>query len=321
MDMLSKWFRHTLLYGRGARDDTIAPFVPIGDICLDELRMSEQSSARLRFRALARQPESQFALAEAALCIAWEDHGQNNLESALRQLDDMAATVGARIDTSTAPGEIIDALNHYLFRELGFRGNTWDYDHTDNSYLDRVLETRVGLPIALSTIYMEIGWRLGLPLAGVALPGHFLTRYRIVQDGQEELYIDPFHQGRLWSRDECEQQIRRIYGSVTAPLIETIMRPPSRQAILLRMLRNLKHTYLANQQFEPALAAVERILLLVPNEAEEVRDGALLYANLGYIQRALENLERYAALAPAAADLAEIQRYAVTLTEQLARRN
>jgi regulator of sirC expression with transglutaminase-like and TPR domain len=104
-------------------------------------------------------------------------------------------------------------------------------------------------------------------------------------------------------------------------MIQSIMAPPSRRAILVRILRNLKHTYLANASFSHALAAVERILLLTPDDADEVRDRGLLHFRLGAYHRALEDLEYYATLAPAANDLPEIQKYARTLAEHMAQGN
>lgn len=280
--------------------------------------MRNQSLARRRFYQLISQPEAHLPLAEAALCIAWEDQGMGAPEVALQQLDWLAEAVRSRIDQDTSPHDAVAALNSHLFETLGFRGNTWDYENPANSFLDQVLATRIGLPITLAVIYLEVGWRLGLPVAGVALPGHFLARYT---QADVEIFIDPFHQGRLWSRAECEEQIVKVYGEVAPPLIETIMQPPSRRAILVRMLRNLKHTYMSWSDFAQALAAVERILLLTPDDAQEVRDRGLLRSRLGYLHRALEDLERYAALAPAAPDLPHIRTYARSLVEHITHGN
>lgn len=277
--------------------------------------MSSQSPARVRFRTLINQPESQLPLAEAALCIAWEDQRSGNPAAALHELDALAEEIRARMVGITNPHDAVAALNAYLFGTLGFRGNSWDYDNPANSFLDRVLITRIGLPITLAVIYMEIGWRLGLPVAGAALPGHFLARYTLPG---EEIFIDPFNRGRLWSRAECEQQITKVYGAISNPLLETILQPPSRRAILARMLRNLKHTYINRSDFEHALAAVERILLLMPDDAQEIRDRGLLQARLGSFHRALEDLERYAVLVPAAPDLPTIHSYARSLADYIA---
>jgi regulator of sirC expression with transglutaminase-like and TPR domain len=275
------------------------------------------SPARQRFLNLIRQPEPQLPLAEAALCIAWEDQRHNILAPALQQLDSMADRVRPRLAGIARPDEpqrVVDVLNTFLFDEMGFRGNTQDYDNPNNSFLDQVLATRSGLPITLSIVYMTIGWRLGLPIAGVALPGHFLARYASSED---ELFIDPFNQGRLWSREECVQQVQRIYHNAPATLVAEIMQPPSRKAILVRILRNLKHAYMQRDAFAQSLAAVERILLLLPGDAAEVRDRGLIYSRLGQHHRALEDLEYYASQTPTAPDLPQIQSFARSLAENM----
>ncbi|NWG20087.1 MAG: tetratricopeptide repeat protein [Chloroflexi bacterium] len=276
------------------------------------------SAARRRFRAIARLPDDQMNLAEAALCIAWEEQGEGNPAASLQAIDDMAAAARAYIEGKAGPRTIIAALNQYLFGELGFRGNHWNYSDPANSFLDRVITRRVGLPILLSVLYLEIGWRLQLPLAGLALPGHFLVRY--IDPAGEDLYIDPFNRGRLWTLAECHTQIAAFAGNVTPALVRRMMAPPSPRAILIRLLRNLKSAYLEREQFDRALAVVERIILLDPDPAE-LRDRGLLRARLGQVYGALTDLERYAQLAPQAPDLDSIQRQARALAENLAPHN
>jgi regulator of sirC expression with transglutaminase-like and TPR domain len=268
------------------------------------------SPARKRFQELIRQRGPQLALAEAAQCIAWEDQGAGAPEEVLRQLDGIAAAAQPRLAGRREPQQVVEALNDYLFGELGFRGNSVGYSEPANSFLDRVLATRTGLPITLSVVYMEVGWRLGLPVSGVALPGHFLARYTAPD---REFYIDPFQRGLLWSRGACEERIAAAYGSITPTLAAQVMAPPSRPAILVRMLRNLKHSYLERAEPALALTAVERLLLVTPHDWHELRDRGLLHARLGAIYQALEDLDRYAREAPEATDLHEIQEYARAL--------
>ncbi|HJZ48991.1 MAG TPA: transglutaminase-like domain-containing protein [Roseiflexaceae bacterium] len=272
--------------------------------------MQHAHPARIRFRALIRQPEPRLNLAEAALCIAWEDQGHGRPEAALRELDELAEQARPRLAGSTQPLEIVIGLNSYLFGECGFHGNTWQYNDPANSFLDRVLETRAGLPITLCVIYMEIGWRLGLPVGGVALPGHFLARFGL---GPHAIFIDPFNRGRLWSQHQCETQIATFYGSATPQLVGNVMAPPTRRAILARILRNLKNLYADQEALPAALAASERILMLEPDNLEELRDRGLLRARLGQLHHALEDLDRYARMAPRAPDLPQIKQRAQML--------
>lgn len=276
--------------------------------------MSPRSPARERFRALVNVPDPVLPLAEAAACIAWEDQGVGAPDAVLRRLDTLATGLQPRLAGLHDHHQVVAVMIAYLCDELGFRGNTDDYHDPANSYLDRVLERYTGLPITLSVVYMEVGWRLGLPFAGVALPGHFIIRYG-APDG--DIYIDPFNGGRLWSYADCEQQITTAYGNSTPELIQHVMDPPTKRSILLRMLRNLKHTYLTREDIPRALATVERCVMLDHTDPHEIRDRGLLRLRLGQAHAALEDLERYTRLAPAAPDVAQLRELMRALAAQL----
>ncbi len=276
------------------------------------------ATARERFCDLVGLPEAELPLAEAALCISWEDQGVCDCEAALQHLDALAGAVRLRIEDVTRPYQVIAEMNDYLFGELGFQGNHNDYGNPANSFLDQVLERRIGLPIVLSVIYMEVGWRLGLPISGVALPGHFIARYTTCN---EEIFVDPFNGGRLWSWSECRQQVLSAYGQATPTIMQQVMLPPSKHEILSRILRNLKHTYFVTQDFQHALSAVERIILLNNDDIHEIRDRGLLGIRLGAILAGMEDLERYARVMPHALDLPELQQYASMVIGPLAAKN
>lgn len=280
--------------------------------------MRNRSPARRRFCALLRLDDAAINLAEAALCIAWEDQGRDDPRAALRELDTLAREASGRLAGEETPARRVAALNHYLFEELGFRGNTWSYSDPANSFLDQVLATRAGLPITLSIVYLEVGRRLGLPLEGLALPGHFLVRYA----GPEgDIYIDPFGRGRIWSRADCERQVVAAYGASGPALLARVMQPPSAREILARILRNLKNAYIEAQAFDLAYAAAERILMITPRDPQEIRDRGLIRAHLGQLHLALDDLDRYAADATDAADLAALRRQARGLAEAIVKGN
>jgi regulator of sirC expression with transglutaminase-like and TPR domain len=136
-----------------------------------------------------------------------------------------------------------------------------------------------------------------------------------------DLYIDPFNRGRLWTRGECETQAASFYGSATPALMEQVMAPPLKRDILARMLRNLKSTYAERGDFGHALAAVERIMLIEPDNVQELRDRGLLRGSVGQLHGALEDLDRYARRAPRAPDLPQIRQQARALAERLANGN
>jgi regulator of sirC expression with transglutaminase-like and TPR domain len=280
--------------------------------------MTTRHPARSRFCAQIARPDALLSLADAALCIAWEDRDEGNPDLALAQIAQIADGARAQLEGVTHAPTIIQTLNSYMFEELGFQGNTWSYGEPENSFLDHALQTRAGLPITLAIIYLEVGWRLGLPVAGVALPGHFIVCY---SSGEERIFIDPFQRGRRWSLAECETQIRLFYGALSPELVEAVLVAPSRHAILARVLRNLKGAYIERGDFAHAHAAVDRVLLIEPNSALDLRDRGLLRIRLGRNHLALEDLDGYVRMAPNPTDLSVIEKHALNLVERIGRRS
>jgi regulator of sirC expression with transglutaminase-like and TPR domain len=282
--------------------------------------MQHQSAARQIFAGLIRRPDPLVPLAEAALVVAWEDQGGDDPRAALAELDSFAAAAAASVCAASDAVGRVRALSRYLADELGFKGDPDCYRRPDpaNSYLDQVLARRAGLPIMLSLIYLEVGWRLALPLHGLALPGHFIVRFA---DPAGDIYLDPFGGGAIWSLADCERQIAGFYGESSPELTAMIMAPPGRGAIIARILRNLKQTHLGRNDAPRALAAVERLLLLDASDPGELRDRGLLRLRVGRTHAAVEDLERYARENPAATDLAEIKGFVRDLMARVAPRN
>jgi len=270
--------------------------------------------ARKRFAELASGPDHRIDLAEAALLIAQEEYPWLDVAAYLRRLDELAAAAGSELRQGLAPAERIARLNHFLFVECSFTGNSDDYYDARNSFLNDVLDRRTGIPISLSLVYSEVAQRLDLPVYGVSFPGHFLVKYV----GDEEIIIDPFF-GTVISTDECAQRLRGIYGD-EARFDRRLLRPATAREILVRMLSNLKQVYIQQSDFERALACVDRILLLAPDTPRELRDRGIIYQRLECFAAALQNFERYLRLAPDDATaqvirdlLPELQRQAAQL--------
>jgi regulator of sirC expression with transglutaminase-like and TPR domain len=258
---------------------------------------------RSKFAAAVARPEPEIDLATAALLVAAEEYPQLAPESYLRRLDEFAERVRDRQWDATAPVVVLQDLNRVLFEEEGFRGNVEAYYDPRNSFLNDVLDRRVGIPITLSLIYLEVGWRLGLPLHGVNFPGHFLVRY----DGEAlRLLIDPFQGGRVRFEDEAQDLLDHVYGG-SVRMQPTFLRPADRKDILLRMLENLKATYLNARDDERALAALERILLLAPDSPDHVRDCGMVLTRLGRGADAAAALRRYLELVPEAPDRVRVE--------------
>lgn len=272
---------------------------------------------RLTFARLVSGPEPAIDLAEAALLIAKEEYPDLEVARYLARLDDLARAVRQGAGGDGDPRRLIARLGDYLFRELGFRGNTDAYYDPRNSFLNDVLDRRLGIPITLSTVYMEVGRRLGVRLHGVGMPGHFLVKY---VGPDEELVIDPFHGGRVVSPADCQGILDRLSGG-TLRLEPRFLAALTTRQILARMLTNLKLIYVKSQDYARALGVVERLLILEPQAASEIRDRGLLSCQLKRTPQAMADLEQYLRLVPAAEDAEVIRQHLRSLRQRVASQN
>ena len=162
----------------------------------------------------------------------------------------------------SSEGQLV-ALDRVFFGQLGFRGNQDDYYDPKNSFMNEVIERRTGIPISLAVLYIDLGRRLGLDLAGLSFPGHFLVRY---QSEGELLFIDPFHQGARLDVEALEGRLRRVVGP-GAELAEEHLEPASKHHMLTRMLTNLAAIYRRAGDVYRGIAVLERMLVLDPANA------------------------------------------------------
>lgn len=266
--------------------------------------MTELTWARQCFANEISQPEPQINLAAAALYIALEDNSNLDVDAYLNAIDTMAAEVSERLPAGHYPLRMIQAINQYLYDDLGFTGNSTDYYDPRNSFLNDVIDRRTGIPITLALLYLEIARRLDFPMEGVGMPGHFLIRPAIAE---MEVYVDAFHQGEILFAEDCQQRLNQIYGQ-PVEMQPSFLAPVSSRQFLARMLTNLKMIYLNRSQPLKSLAAIERILLLFPGTAIELRDRGILHYHLGNWDTAYQDLEAYLAKVPDAEDAATIQK-------------
>jgi len=275
-----------------------------------------ESRSSLLFAEMVARPEAAVDLAEASLLIAGEEYPDLDPARYLGRLDELGAQVRERAGDARAE-TLVPALNRLLFEEEGFRGNTEDYYDPRNSFLNDVLDRRTGIPISLSTVYMEVARRAGLALEGVGLPGHFVVR---VSAGATPLLVDPFHGGTLLTLEDCQRRLDRIYSG-RLRLGPAMLAPCGRKAILARMLRNLKVIYVKADDYARALRTVEMLLSLDRADAEELRDRGLLHAALDCYAAAAADLEGYLALRPHCAEAAPLAARAGELRARAARVN
>ena len=257
---------------------------------------------RTRLEDLLRQVDLDVDLAEAALLIAAQEYHDLDVRGYLVRLDEMGRGLRTRLEDEQRPERAVMALNHYLFQELGFRGNSEQYYDARNSYLNEVIDRRTGIPITLSLVYIEVGRRAGLEVEGVGLPGHFVVR---VQTPARGMLVDPFHGGTLLSEKDCQQRLDRIFGG-KVKLEPKMLRPCGRKDMVERVLRNLKAIHLRDEDKLRALRVVDLLVALQPGSAEDLRDRGVLYAALDCYGLAAHDLESYLALAPRAKDAEEL---------------
>ncbi|RME43993.1 MAG: hypothetical protein D6791_14230 [Chloroflexi bacterium] len=266
-------------------------------------------------RAIDR-PDSLINLAQAALLIARDEYPDLDVDQYLTKLDEMSEMVRPRVETAGNSDEIIDVLNEYLIGELGFAGNHEDYYNPRNSFLNEVIDRRTGIPITLSVIYIELGRRLGLPIHGIGLPGHFIVRY----DGASPAFIDPFNGGERLTEADCQQRLHEIFGGPVS-LRSAWLVPVSNRQILTRILYNLKGIYVRDEEFRRAIPVVKKILILNPDAHQELRDLGSLHGMLGDYGEALIYLQQYLVHRPHAPDAEAVQSHMKRLMSQIARWN
>lgn len=273
----------------------------------------DMHEARRRFRTLLACPPGNLHLAEGALLIAQEAYPHLDINAYLQRLAQISDTIKQRLGMELDPRRIVASINTHLYDELNFRGNQDNYYDPRNSFLNEVLERKVGIPITLSVIYIEIGRQVGLPIVGVGLPGHFIVQYDAQADA---FWIDPFYGGTILTQADCAARIQQIYGpKVTWQ--DSFLTSVSDRDILRRMLSNLKGIYLQQRDYNRALSVVERLLIVTPEQATEVRDLGLLHHHLGNLETAVDHLEHYLQLATDAPDTAMITKYLGIIRRQL----
>ena len=275
-----------------------------------------ESRTSLRFREMAARPDADVDLAEASLLIAGEEYPDLEPGRYLTRLDEMAAALGRRAGDARAE-QAVAALNRLLYEQEGFHGNTEDYYDPRNSFLNDVLDRRLGIPISLCTVYMEVARRAGLSVEGVGLPGHFVVR---LSSPAAPVLVDPFHGGAVLTLEDCQRRLDRIYSG-RLRLAPAMLAPCGRKSILSRMLRNLKGIYVKAGDYVRALRAVEMLRSLDPENLDELHDRGVLYAALDCFAAAAADLEGYLARRPQCAEAPQLAAKAAELRARAARVN
>ena len=273
------------------------------------------NDARNQFATIAaREP---VPLARGALLIAREEYPDLNVDHYMDRLAALAREAEPAVRAGADTVERVQLLSHFLFAEKGFEGNRDNYSDPRNSYLNQVLDRRLGIPITLSIVYLEVGRRLGINLYGVSFPAHFLVK---AVDDRGELMIDPFCGGTILGLDEIRARLAEIYNQ-PVEVHPAMIKAVGERQILIRMLRNLKEIYSNTSDWTRALSVLDRILLLDPRAADEMAERGALYERLECFQAALDDFQSFLSQAPEHPNADTAREAVMRLTRQVARIN
>ena len=256
-------------------------------------------------------------LARIALEISRDADPEIEIESYLDKIQDLADRARGRYPAGAKVRDILGQINWVLFVEEEFRGNHEDYYDPRNSYLNEVLDRGLGIPISLSLLYWTLAERLGLAMAGVDLPLHFMLR---VDDEGQTLFVDPFYGGAVYDRSGCEQKLSEIAERAVS-LPDVAIEPCSTQVLISRMLRNLKVIYGRSGDIGSLLPIQRRLTALNRHQPGELRDLAVLCVQADRLGEAIEPLQAYLELSPEADDAGEIGELLGAVTREVSRWN
>src|SRR5262245_22953875 len=259
--------------------------------------------SRKTFQQLVTLPDAAIPLAETALMIACEEYPQLELSPYLDLLDEIAETVQRKRAPLDSPVDTVKRVNGVLFDSYGFRANTNDYYDQRNSFFNDVLDRRIGIPITLSTLYIEVARRISFPIVGVGMPGHFLVKY---WDRREEFFLDPYNSGQILTREDCRKRLIEQFGEGVEFNDRLLARATHRQ-ILWRMLNNLKDIYVKGHAIDKCLSMVDMMLIVDSEDLTQFRDRGLLRMQLRQFDGAGRDLQYYLKHVPGAQDREEIE--------------
>ena len=268
------------------------------------------------FASAVGRPDAEIRLARAALLIAAAEQPGLDVDGYLGRLDTLADAAGPARCAADALSRL-HRLREFLFEELGFAGDRADYFDPRNSYLNHVLDRRLGIPITLSLILIEEGRRFGLEMEGIGLPGHFITGARIAG---EQVLLDPFNRGAVLTAETCGQVVRRALGRPVRLKPEHFA-PVSNRQFLTRMLANLKGIYWRQEAWDKVVRVIDRMLALDPAAAGERRDRGAAWSNMGRLERGVADWERYLTEFPDAADHEQVRGQLRRVRQKMAQLN
>jgi regulator of sirC expression with transglutaminase-like and TPR domain len=253
-------------------------------------------------------------LARIALEIARDVRPDLDIERYLARIEELAEQARERCRPGSKVRDMLGQVNWVLYVEMGFQANRDDYYDPRNSYLNEVLDRRLGIPISLSVLYWSVAERLGICMGGANLPAHFMLRF---EDEGLVWFVDPFHAGAIYTRENCERRLSEIIQQPVT-LTESLAAPCAIAVVVARMLRNLKAIYGRTQDVGSLLPVQRRLTALHWHDPNEMRDLGLLCAQSNRLGEALDSLNAYLNMSPRAQDAKEIQAVVEAICRQIA---
>lgn len=265
------------------------------------------------WNTLAAYGDDEVPLLDTALLIAKDEYPQLDAGFYVEQIHRFATDLQPYVTDELDLPSQLTAINRYLFEEQGFAGNHTHYDDPRNSYLNEVFDRKLGIPISLAVVQIELMRKLGLALDGISFPGHFLVRLP-VDDGI--LVMDPFNKGRPVSVEELKERATPHMNGHPPDDQELyqILAPATHRMILSRMLRNLKGLYVEARDWERVARTADRLLKISSDNSDALRDRGLAYLELGYVMGAREDLSKYMQLMPNAEEEETIRNHLIELS-------
>jgi regulator of sirC expression with transglutaminase-like and TPR domain len=260
-------------------------------------------------REALRDDRSKVPLDIAALELAGIEFPGLDMEAFTFRLDNLAEQIAVQLTPGASGLDFIKAANELLFDIMQFRGNTEEYYDPRNSCLNSVLMRRLGIPISLSLVYMEVARRLSRTVYGVGLPGHFIVAY---EDAESRYWLDPFHNGQILSfADLCA--LAKDAASVDIRSNPAVLAPVTKRQILVRMLSNLKAIYMRGEAFDKARQVLDLLIEAMPEYAEEYRHRGLVHLRQLNHRAAKADLETYLRLEPESPEREQVEKQLVLI--------
>jgi regulator of sirC expression with transglutaminase-like and TPR domain len=245
----------------------------------------------------------------AALEIAAVEFPRLDIDASLFRLDNLAEQIGAQLTDGASGLDFVQAANDLLFDVLQFRGNEGEYYDPRNSCLNSVLLRRLGIPITLSVLYIEVARRLDRRVYGVGLPGHFIVAY---EDREARYWIDPYHSGKILTLADC-QALAMQTANVDLRANPALLMAVTKRQMLVRMLSNLKAIYLRGKAFGKAHEVLSLLIDAMPEYAEEYRHRGVVNMQLQNHRAAKQDLETFLRLQPDSPEREQVEKQLVLI--------